>query len=367
MRRSFMNVLILTGRFGMGHYSVASSLANDIQKSFDGVHITVQDIFEYSLRNHCNTLYGAYSFMINKGSRLYGMMYKCTENSRINTKLPFHNYFFSAFRQLISAVKPDIIISTLPFCSHMVSQYKKKYVCSVPLITCITDVSSHSEWIHPNTDIYLVASSSIRQALIRKGVKESSIFVNGIPVKEQFKQICRPQESNEKNLLIMGGGFGLLPKKKSFYEKINRLEGVKTTVITGNNKELFHKLYAKYENIEVIGFTDQVYRYMHKADLIISKPGGITLFETIFSELPILAFKPDLPQELKNAVFIKNNRIGEVLSQNEKNYIDEIVDLLYDDKKLFELKKNMRAIKNSIDTNAIEKALSSMQRRGAYA
>ena len=66
-------------------------------------------------------------------------------------------------------------------------------------------------------------------------------------------------------------------------------------------------------------------------------------------------------------MFIKNNRIGEVLSQNEKNYIDEIVDLLYDDKKLFELKKNMRAIKNSIDTNAIEKALSSMQRRGAYA
>lgn len=362
-----MNVLILTGRFGMGHYSVASSLAEDIRKSFDNVSIKVRDLFEYSLHSHCNTLYGAYSFMVSRGIRFYNIIYKCTENSRANAKLPFQHYFFSAFRQLIGEENPDIIISTLPFCSHMVSQYKEEHRCSIPLITCITDVSSHSEWIHPNTDIYLVASPSIRQALIRKGVAEDSIFVNGIPVKESFKQICRPLKSAEKNLLMMGGGLGILPRKKSFYEQINRMEGVKTTIITGNNKELYHKLHGKYENIEVIGFTDQVYYYMHQADLLLSKPGGITLFETVFSELPILAFPPELPQELKNAAFLRNNRIGEVLSQNEKNYADEIADLIYDDRKLFELKKNMRALKNSIDTNAIEKILSSMQRKGMYA
>lgn len=36
----------------------------------------------------------------------------------------------------------------------------------------------------------------------------------------------------------MGGGLGLLPKSEQFYKELNSLEGVKTTVITGNNKNV---------------------------------------------------------------------------------------------------------------------------------
>ena len=53
---------------------------------------------------------------------------------------------------------------------------------------------------------------------------------------------------------------------------------------------------------------DAMKRYMAQADLILSKPGGITLFETICSELPLLAFSPFLQQEINNSRLLDRYR-----------------------------------------------------------
>lgn len=58
------------------------------------------------------------------------------------------------------------------------------------------------------------------------------------------------------------------------------------------NQKLYDRLAGRYDNIEVVGFTDRVYDYMAQSDLLLSKPGGITLFESIFAELPMLAWEP---------------------------------------------------------------------------
>lgn len=50
-------------------------------------------------------------------------------------------------------------------------------------------------------------------------------------------------------------------------------------------------LHHKYETIKVIGFTDEVYKYMSQTNLMISKPEEITLFETIHSEFPLLVIE----------------------------------------------------------------------------
>ena len=163
----------------------------------------------------------------------------------------------------------------------------------------------------------------------------------------------------------MGGGLGLLPKSEQFYKELNSLEGVKTTVITGNNKKMYYKLYGRYENIEVVGYTNEVYKYMKDSDLIISKPGGITLFETIYSELPILAFNPFLHQEIDNASFILNNEIGRILGKNKKYYVDEIKDLIYDDATLKEMSSNMKELKKQFDNNTLENILFSLDEQGA--
>ncbi len=104
---------------------------------------------------------------------------------------------------------------------------------------------------------------------------------------------------------------------------------------------------------------------MKDSDLIISKPGGITLFETIYSELPILAFNPFLQQEIDNASFILNNEIGRILGKNKKYYVDEIKDLIYDDATLKEMSSNMKELKKQFDNNTLENILFSLDEQGA--
>ena len=122
----------------------------------------------------------------------------------------------------------------------------------------------------------------------------------------------------------MGGGLGLLPKRDSFYEALDALPGVHTTIITGNNRKLYDRLAGKYAHIEVLGFTDRVYDYMARADRVPPKPGGITLFETIFSELPILAWEPFLEQEKNNARFLVKRRLGRVAAKEPEECLSAI-------------------------------------------
>ena len=69
------------------------------------------------------------------------------------------------------------------------------------------------------------------------------------------------------NILIMGGGLGILPESNEFYEELNDSGHIRVTVITGKKSGNLQKASRKYENIEVIGYTNEVYRYMQEADV----------------------------------------------------------------------------------------------------
>lgn len=364
-----MNILILTGKFGMGHYSASDSLRQQIQSSYPNATIITKDIFEYSVPVCSNAIYNGFTLLVNKGRGVYNYFYKITENGRTNTRPIFLSYFLYKLHELIHVTQPDIIISTLPFCSQVVSRYKNKHCSAIPLITCITDISSHSEWINEYTNSYLVGSYSLKEELILKGVPEKKIFVNGIPVKAEFKTNIPSKNSNEKKLLIMGGGLGLLPKDAYFYEALNRMPNLKTTVITGNNHQIFAMLHQKYENINVIGYTNEVYKYMLEADVVVSKPGGITLFESIFSETPLLVFTPLLQQEKNNTSFILNKHIGKEIGSTADEWLYQIEETIYDSYTLNELRTNVKRLKNELDETIFEKILFSLEppKRGIFA
>ena len=51
-------------------------------------------------------------------------------------------------------------------------------------------------------------------------------------------------------------------------------ENIHITLITGKNKKLFYKYNEKYNNLRVVGYTNEVYKYMEKAEIIITKEIG---------------------------------------------------------------------------------------------
>jgi len=347
-----VNILILTGNFGMGHISAANAIAEQILSGCSGAAVAVEDLFFQMCKSEKYN--SPFRFFVFYAKSLYNFFYKHTDNADKFSKLPLSTYFIQALQSLIEKSGADIIISTLPICSRVVSDYKRLKGSTLPLITCITDISSHCEWINPYTDYYLVAAPQVREELIRKGVEPCRIIVSGIPVRGEFsKPRTVPSPADRQKLLIMGGGLGLVPKSESFYVELNRLSGVKTTVITGSNAKLYQALAGKYENIEVLAYVENVPDYMKNADLFLSKPGGISIFEAISVNLPMLIIPPFLQQEKRNGNFILENQLGSVLPEDPKLWVDAIRDMLGDKERMSRIKENMAKYKNGLDGTAL--------------
>ncbi|HHX72257.1 MAG TPA: UDP-diphospho-muramoylpentapeptide beta-N-acetylglucosaminyltransferase [Clostridiales bacterium] len=359
-----MEVLIVTGRFGMGHYTVSQSIAEQINQTLPQANVKIVDLCESILPEQANLIYRTFEKIVNRSALLFNLGYKYTERFEPNVRPLLPRSFMSRLKALLLYYQPDAIICTVPIAPALIADCLKELGLTVPFMTCITDLICHPYWLHPDTKRYFVADYATEERLMSRGVPEEKIVVHGMPVKRAFDNPPeRPcHDKREKHLLIMGGGLGLLSMPKSFYQAINRLPDVKTTIITGNNKRLLKKLSGRYENIEVLGYTDKVAQYMRQSDLIISKAGGITVFESIYSELPMLLTEPMLAQELGNAEFVVQQGVGRLLEKRTKDRIREIEELIYDDTALWNLRQRMRTIQATHDKMAVGRLLAEVCR-----
>ena len=343
-----MEILILTGKFGMGHWSAALSIQEQLER--EGHQAQVVDFFAYALPETAPALYRGFNLLVTYGGGIYNLFHRMKRNAE--GEVPLASQFTRRLAGLLAVTRPDVVVSTHPVCSGVVARYKAERTSALPLVTCVTDITSHSEWIHPGTDRYLVAGEDVKTALVRKGVDAERVTVTGIPVRAQFSSELRRMDG-PRQLLIMGGGLGLMPRKDSFYEALNALPGVHTTILTGKNQKLYDRLAGKYENIEVVAFTDRVYEYMGRAHLMLSKPGGITTFEAIAAQLPMLAWEPFLEQERENARFLVAHGLGRVVPKDEEDCLAAIRACIHDDVLLERMSAAMGAMNTALRRQAI--------------
>ena len=351
-----MKIVILTGKFGMGHIKAAEAIKEELteqMRSANELDIEIIDWISY-LTPHCaKYIYGSYSALIRRSTVFYNLHYKLSENRPVTQKPDLACYI--RMNQLIREKQPDLIISVLAYASKAVSYYKALSGSSIPLITCVTDITGHSEWINDHTNAYAVGSKDVRQSFIKKGIHENQIYITGIPVRRSFYTQTPPKNTNEKlsgnlrpKILLMGGGLGLLPKRLDFYRQLNDLVPAKITLITGKNEKLFYQLYRRFENIEVLGYVRNIEKYFLRSDLVITKPGGITTFEAIFSETPILALNPTMHQEKYNAEFITKHKIGKTLFlENDPKDAEHIAELIQNTALISQYKQHMKLMKKS--------------------
>ncbi len=358
-----MKICILTGKFGMGHYSAAQAIKQQIDESGMKADVEIIDWLSYALPKLAEKYYTFYSFLVKRGSSVYNHWYRSSEDKNGYKKPELSLYFQGCFSKLLKEKKPDLIISTLPLCSQIVSLYKEKTPGDLPLVTCVTDITGHSEWICKNTAFYLVGSRSVKERFIQKGVTPNRILVTGIPVRSAFQKDSFVNHSeislSGNKILLMGGCLGMLPNEMDFYKSLNSLPDTETKVITAKNQKLYEKLNGRYKNIRVYGYVDNIWAHMERSDLIITKPGGITTFEAIHSKLPILALNPYMQQEIYNAQFIEENQIGEVVHGDSDQCLKVLSYILYSGR-LEEYKDNIHRMREQLKSESISQILKSI-------
>lgn len=327
-----MKIWILTCKFGQGHFSVAKALEEEFTDN--GHEVIVSDIVELLHPRYIKTIYYVFNKIICRSGLLYnfinglGRSKKSCKNDR------------KAITIALDKIKPDRIVTTWSACARILCKIK------VPIYVYITDVGVHEGWICDNVQGYFVASSDVKRKLISMGVDRDKIKIRGIPVKKSFN-MSNKKATFKKKILIMGGGLGILPWIEDAIKDLSDYSELDITVITGKNKKLYKKLSKKYPYVKVIGFTKEVHQYMSETDLLVSKPGGVSLFEGIYTETPCIAVYPQYKHEIENAAFITDKEIGEVIWKDE-DIGEAIINLFKDEERYEKYKKNIIDIKREI-------------------
>ncbi|WP_430885042.1 MGDG synthase family glycosyltransferase [Fusibacter sp. JL216-2] len=352
------DVLILTSAFGNGHNSVASAIREQLLDKQPGLKITTEDIMDISTPKAKNVFFNIYTLLTRSHPSVYNFFYKIKKdipNNAMDEVL--YNIYLKRVGDYIEESSPKLIISTFPLCSGFVSKVKERYGIDVPLITAITDVVDSWEWIHNKTDMYFVPCKRVGEKLVLKGIDEDKIRITGIPVKKEFLSSQR-NEKNFRQVLIMGGAMDKLGLNPSLLEKLNKIPNTRTIVVTGKNEDLYARLTegVSFDNVEVLGYTKDVAKLMDASDLVVTKPGGVTLFEAINKEIPVILKSSMVGQEEENVNFIKTAGIG-ILIEGEGSLYNQVEHALNDPDSLMSLRKNIEEIKTEMEP----------QKLGAYA
>ncbi|MBN2445330.1 MAG: glycosyltransferase, partial [Phycisphaerae bacterium] len=82
----------------------------------------------------------------------------------------------------------------------------------------------------------------------------------------------------------------------------------------GRNERLCRQLQAEASrqtrSIHVIGFTDKMHEFMRAADLVVTKPGGLTASEALVCGVPLVVVNPIPGQEARNSDFLLEHGAG---------------------------------------------------------
>ena len=130
----------------------------------------------------------SYRFMAKRVPAMFGRLYKQTNHESLFAGLvpKLSGAFSNLLYPTIAQYQPDVIITTHPFATEMVSDLKEDNSITAPLICILTDYGVHRAWIAPHVDAYVVASEDMVPELQTFGVQEEKIYPFGIPVHGVF-------------------------------------------------------------------------------------------------------------------------------------------------------------------------------------
>lgn len=365
-------ILIFYGSYGGGHLSAARSIKEYIDENYSDTETCMVDCIEYINKALNKVTTKAYSGMAKNAHWMWKKVYSGAEDgtfAKLNDKA--QKVLSIKLNKLIRSYKPDLIISTHPFSSHMCAVLKKKRKIKSKIATILTDYAPHGQWLmYPAyIDYFFVAHNGMKEDLLNRGIKENQIKVTGIPLSNKFLAHYDKEKIlsefglsiNKKTILFFAGGEQGFGKDKIFNilkTLIEKFSSLQIIAIAGKNEKLkqqFDELVEKnnsHEHVKVLEYTNKVPELMSVSDLVITKPGGLTTTESLASGLPIIVINPIPGQEEENAKFVEDNEVG-IWIKKDDNIEDELYKILNSEEKLQSMKINARLLAKKNSTKDI--------------
>ena len=309
--------LIMTASIGSGHIQAAEAIAREVRRLDPDAIIEIVDFMSRGVPTVNWLLKRLYLLMLAFVPDLYDRCYQFAGGKGTGrlSDMAFSLVMYRQMAHLIDAYHPDTVLCTHPFPEGACSFIKKFSRRQFRLSVVLTDYSLHEIWMYPRVDDYFVAIPSMRDGLIAKGFAPERVHATGIPVDRKILEL--PEQKSARQalglstdqpvVLLMGGGLGL-GGIEAMLDDLERIDGPLTLlVVAGRNEDLElavrRRVPTSRHELHVWGFTQRAKLLMRASDLLVTKPGALTMSEAFILGLPAVLHDPIPGPEEENAVY----------------------------------------------------------------
>ena len=354
-------VLILSVSAGAGHLRAAEAM----ERAFHLVDPSL-DVENYDMLDFTNQLFRrlyskAYIDLATKAPEFVGYLYDRLDRRAKNTdvgdgfRVAFDKLNTYRFVNYLKKNPPDAIVCTHFLPAEIISELKGRDKLDLPQVVITTDFEAHRLWVYERVERYFVATAEGKNYLMALGVPDEIISVTGIPIDPRFAE--KPDRAQLRRqlglsggspiILVLCGGFGMGPLENLVTQLLKLERPCQVVVVAGRNERLKADLErlppGERHTLKVLGYTREMHHWMAAADLLVSKPGGLTTSEALACGLPMVIVTPIPGQETRNSDFLLENGAA-IKANNLLTLRHKVEDLLTDERRLNRLRASAASL-----------------------
>lgn len=359
-----MRLLILSCNTGEGHNSAAKAIKDCFSEQ--NISCDIKDALAFWSPEKSKLISKGHVFIYRKLPKLFGVSYRFEENHppKDGDESIIYELVIKGCESLydfLQSNRYDAVICTHVFSAMMMTELKKRRQCSIKSYFVATDYTCSPGVNQTAMDAYFIPHKKLISEFVSNGIPKGKLVASGIPVRKDFYTKTDPQSAknslslplNKKIVLLMCGSMGCGPIK-TLAEYLPRQIPADSVlvVICGNNVRLYKALtkYPLPDNMRAVGFTSKMPLYMDAADLILTKPGGLSSTEAAVKALPMIFIDAVPGCETKNYEFFLQNGFAD-MGESVLELCDTVCDRLENPEKL---KKMSETLKNEFSGRAAQ-------------
>jgi len=314
-----MKILVIYATAGAGHMKAAEAVHEALKMTgYEDVHY--KDVLDYTNRFYKHLYSKTYTFLISKLPWLWGVFFAVLDTPLFFSVMQavrrlLYNLNARRFEKYLVQEDFDYIFSTHFLPVEVMGYLKRHGRIHATTVCVVTDYDVHRIWLAQGVDHYMVASDWTKNKIMKLGVAEDRVRVTGIPTLSKFSLQRDTHELKQKlglkdgvfTVLVATGSFGIGPIE----EIIAKLADFQIMVVCGHNKGLYQRLSRNQkELVKIFPLVNNMDELMAISDVMITKPGGLSISEALVSGLPIIFFNAIPGQESNNIRVLKEHGIG---------------------------------------------------------
>ncbi len=353
-----MRILIATETAGGGHLAAAAALDEAWRALRPKDTVERLDLVKLFSPLHKKIHAAGYEKLVARAPEVWGMIFAKTDDPKVARRLNRIKGLFPSrarrrFEKIIADFKPDVVLCTHYEPVEALAEMRRESKKRTPfIVSVITDFEAHALWMDADVDLYCVAAEETKARLIARGAADEKAVATGIPIGAKFAgkvdtlavRRTLGLRDDLPTLLVLSGGFGMGPVGK-ILTALDKVTGTfQTVVVCGRNEELRRDLAAQDRKhpTRVLGFASNMHELMTVADLILTKPGGLTSSEALALGKPLFILDPIPGQEAANSDFLLER--GAAAKVNRVEDLPFRIEQLIGSKKLGEMAKAAKAL-----------------------